>query len=128
MPLGMHKFANKAAEATHCAQEQGKFWEIHDSMMSDQKKLGDLNSYAESIGLDVAQFEACLNSNKYATEVQKDISAARKLGISGTPSFVIARTDPKDPTKVKSISLIRGAQPFAAFKRLIDQALTEAQK
>jgi protein-disulfide isomerase len=124
----MHKFALKAAEATHCSQEQGKFWEIHDGMMSDQKKLGELNSYAESIDLDIAQFEGCLNTNKYADEVQKDIRLARKLGVSGTPSFVLARTDPKDPTKVKGISLIRGAQPFAAFKRLIDQALTEAQK
>jgi protein-disulfide isomerase len=128
MPLGMHKYAFKAAQATHCSQEQGKFWEIHDSMMSDQKKLGELNSYAESINLDVAQFEGCLNTNKYAGEVQKDIAVARKLGVTGTPSFVLTRTDPKDPKKVKGISLLRGAQQFAAFKRLIDQALAEAQK
>lgn len=127
MPLGIHKLAFKAAEATHCSKEQGKFWEIHKGMMSDQSQLGELDSYAESINLDLAQFESCLETNKYADDVRKDIAVARNLGITGTPSFVLARTDPQNPGKVKGISLLRGAQPFASFKRAIDQALAETQ-
>ena len=96
-------------------------------MMSDQKNLSELNTYAESINLDIAQFENCLSTNKYADEIRKDMALAQKMGITGTPSFVLARTDPQNPAKVKGISLIRGAQPFPAFKQAIDQALTESQ-
>ena len=126
MPLGMHKLAFKAAEATRCSKEQGKFWEIHQSMMSDQKKLDTLSSYAESINLNVADFESCLNANKYADDVRKDIAVAKKLGITGTPSFVLARTDPKDPAKLRGVTSLRGAQPITAFIKAIDQALAEA--
>ena len=125
MPLGMHKLAFKAAEATHCSKEQGKFWEMHKSMMADPTKLDTLNSYAESINIDIAQYETCLSTNKYADEIRKDIAVAKNLGITGTPSFVLARTDPKNPSKVKAIDLIRGAQSFPTFKQAIDQALAE---
>ena len=126
MPLvSMHKLAFKAAEATHCSKEQEKFWEMHDSMMSDPQKLGELNSYAESINLDIAQFEGCLSSNKYDNEVRKDMALAQKLGVTGTPSFVLARTNPDDPAKVKGISSLRGAQPLAAFKKIIDEELSK---
>jgi len=125
MPLGMHKLAPKAAEATHCSRDQGKFWEMHKSIMLNPQKLEDLNSYAESLNLDMAPFESCLETNKYADEIQKDIAVAKTLGITGTPSFVLAWTDPQNSGKVKGISLLRGAQPFAEFQKAIDQALAE---
>ena len=127
MPLPMHKLAFSGSEASDCSKEQGKFWEYHQGIMSDQKKLNDLNSFAESIHLNLAKFEACMKTNKYAGEIRKDMDVAQKLGITATPSFVLARTDPKNPAKVKGITLIRGAQPFSAFKKTIDQALSDVK-
>jgi len=120
----MHKLAFKAAEASHCAAEQGKFWEMHDSMMADQQTLDALESHAESIQLDLAQFQACLNTDKYAESVRRDMADANKLGVTGTPSFVLTLTDPKDPSKVKGLAILKGAQPFDNFKRILDQALS----
>jgi protein-disulfide isomerase len=128
MPLEMHKAAFKAAEASHCAKEQGKFWEMHQSMLFDQKTLDALNPHAESIGLDMARFDSCLKTNKYADAVRKDMTLASALGVSGTPSFILALTDSRDPSKVKGISLIRGARPFESFKQAIDQALADIKK
>lgn len=124
MPLPMHKLAFKAAEASHCAAEQGKFWEMHDSMMADQQTLDALESHAESIQLDLAQFQACLNTDKYAEAVRQDMADANKLGVTGTPSFVLTLTDPKNPSKVKGLAILKGAQPFDNFKRILDQALS----
>lgn len=101
---------------------------MHNGMMSNPNKLGEWNSYAETINLNLDQFESCMETSKYADEVRKDMAVAKSLGITGTPSFVLAWTDPKNPGKVKGISLLRGAQPFAAFQRSIDQALAEAKK
>ncbi len=122
----MHKLAFKAAEASQCAREQGKFWEMHDSMMADQETLDALESHAESIQLDVAQFKACLNSDKYADSVLQDMALAGKLGVSGTPSFLLALTDPEDPSKVKGLHLLRGARPFTVFKQVLDQVIEGA--
>ncbi len=127
LPLPMHNLAFKAAEASHCAGEQGMFWEMHDSMMVDQKTLNALESLAESIHLDVAQFQTCLDTEKYADAVREDMAIAGELGVNGTPSFVLTMTDPDNPTKVKGIGLLRGAQPFSNFQRAIDQALAEAE-
>ena len=66
-----------------------------------------------------------MSSNKHAPAVRKDMAEASKAGATGTPSFVIGFTDPKDPTKVKGVSFLRGAQRFPAFKTQIDQALDE---
>jgi protein-disulfide isomerase len=128
LPLPMHQMAFKAAEAAHCAAEQGKFWEMHDSMMADQETLDDLQSHAESIHLDIAQFNTCMETGKYADAVRENMALASKLGINGTPSFVLALTNPEDPSKVKGLVLLRGAQPFSNFKQAIDQALADEQK
>lgn len=125
LPLPMHKLAFKAAEASHCAQEQGKFWEMHDSMMADQKTLDALESHAESIQLDIVQFNDCLNSDKYAEAVRQDMLTAGKLGVNATPSFVLALTDPEDPSKATGLQLLRGAMPFSNFRQAIDQALED---
>lgn len=125
-PIGIHPLAPKAAEASHCAEEQGKFWEMHERMMSKQSALGDLNSLAAGLGLDVAQFEACLKDQKYTESVKNDISLAAKLNIAGVPGFVLARGDDKSAV-VKGISFIRGAQPLENFQREIDQALANVK-
>jgi protein-disulfide isomerase len=122
-PLPMHPLAPKAAEASRCAADQGKFWEMHGQLMSNQAGLANLESYANQLKLDVARFNECLKTNKYSDEVNKDLVLASKLNISGVPGFIIAQGDLKNPTKVKGISFIPGAQPLAIFMREIEQAL-----
>lgn len=124
LPLeSIHPLAFKAAEATHCAQEQGKFWEMHDRLFANRQALAPWRPHAEALGLDAAQFETCLNTNKYAKAIRRDMAEARRVGAGGTPSFILGRTNPDDPTKVTGISFLVGAQPFRAFKSAIDQAL-----
>lgn len=128
MPLAIHKDAFRAALATHCAEDQGKFWEMHDRLFANQRAIEPLKGHAEALGLDVVAFESCMASEKYADAVRKDMAEAQKAGATGTPSFVLGRTDPADPTKVKGITFIRGAQQFAAFKTEIEKALAENEK
>jgi len=128
MPLPIHKDAFRASVATHCAEDQGMFWEMHDRIFANQRAIEPLKGHAEALGLDVVAFESCMASEKYGEAVRKDMAEAQKAGVSGTPSFVLGRTDPADPSKVKGISFIRGAQQFAAFKTEIEKALGELGK
>ncbi len=96
---------------------------MHDRLFANQRALTPWQAHAQALALDVVQFEQCLNDGKYAKAIRRDMAEARKSGASGTPSFVLARTDPKDATKVTGITFLVGAQPFEAFKRAIDQAL-----
>ncbi len=125
MPLAMHRLAFKAAEATHCAAEQDQYWEMHDRLFDNQRALEPWSGHAEALGLDGDAFTACLESGKYAKEIRDDMQLAAKAGVRGTPGFLLARTDPDNPTKVKGITSLRGAQPFASFKAQIDKALAE---
>lgn len=112
-PLGFHQYAQKAHEAAECADEQGKFWEYHDKLFENQRALdvASLKQYASDIGLNTAQFNDCLDTGKYASEVQKDMQDGQSYGVRGTPAtFVNGR-------------MISGAQPFSAFKAVIDAEL-----
>lgn len=99
---------------------------MHQRLFAHQRQLEPLLPHAEALGLDVATFEKCLNSGKYAAHIRQDMNEGRKAGTTGTPSFVLATTDPNDPSKVKGLTFIRGAQPFSRFKAAIDQALNDA--
>ena len=123
----IHKQAFKASEATYCAKDQGKYWEMHDRLFENQRALEPWSAHAEAIGLDVAKFDACLNEGKHAPAIRADMQEATKAGITGTPGFVLARTDPKDPKKVTGLTFLSGAQPFTAFQAQIDQALSAAK-
>jgi protein-disulfide isomerase len=119
----IHKLAFKASEATYCAKDQGKYWEMHSRLFENQRALEPWSGHAEAIGLDVAKFDACMSANTHAPAIRADMAQASKVGITGTPGFVIAKTDPKDPTKVTGISFIRGAQAFQTFKGQLDALL-----
>jgi len=112
-PLAIHPRARPAAEASQCAAEQGKFWQFHDRLFGDQSKLGDndFKQHAAQLGLDTAQFNACVDSHKYRAEIDNDIHAGDEAGVSGTPAFYI------------NGRMLSGAQPFEAFKRIIDEEL-----
>ena len=124
----IHPLAFKAAEATHCAGEQGQFWEMKERLFANQRALEPWSGHAEALGLDVAAFDECMESGRHADAIRKDMAEARKAGASGTPSFVVGRTDPEDPSKVIGVSFIRGARPFADFKTALDGALEEGEE
>jgi protein-disulfide isomerase len=126
MPLeSIHDKAFKAAEVTHCAADQGKFWEMHDRLFANQNALEPWTAHATELGLDVTAFEECVSSDRHAASVRADLALAEKAGASGTPSFVLAKTDPAEPSKVTGITFLRGAQAFNAFKTAIDGALAD---
>ncbi|BDG04073.1 thioredoxin domain-containing protein [Anaeromyxobacter oryzae] len=117
-PLPGHSLAPKAAEAAHCAGDQGKYWEMHDRLFAAQGKLdvADLKGYAKDVGLDPAKFDKCLDSGEKASEVAFHKKAGEEAGVNGTPAFFI------------NGRLISGAQPAEAFKQVIDSELQGAEK
>jgi protein-disulfide isomerase len=87
-PLPMHPLAEKAAEATRCADAQGKFWEFHDALFETRKlQIPDLKQEARTLKLDATRFDHCLDSGEQAEAVKKDVTEGQHLGLSGTPSF-----------------------------------------
>jgi len=87
-PLPMHRNAQKASEAARCAGEQGKFWEYHDLLYSTKAlEVNDLKKHAQTLKLDEAQFNKCLDSGAEAEIVKKNLEEGKTLGLSGTPSF-----------------------------------------
>jgi protein-disulfide isomerase len=112
----LHPQARMAAEAGHCAIEQGKFWEFHDKVFKNDPASSQdgLNRMAKEAGLDVTAFEACSGSGKYKSAVQTSVAEGTKLGITGTPTFFI------------NGRMLVGAQPAEAFTRIIDEELAAA--
>ena len=125
-PLDFHKQAFKAAEAAHCAGEQGKYWDMHDKIFADQKAMEpkDLSEYAKAIGIDTAKFQQCLDSGKYADAIKKDRTEGQKAGATGAPGFFLGYTDPAKPGTVKATKMIKGAVPYSKFKETIDSLLS----
>ena len=115
LPLAIHKDAVGAALAAQAAGNQGKFWELHDMLFADQKKLGpdDLKQYGKSLQLDMARFEADQVNVEEKKRIDADVAEARALGINGTPGFFI------------NGRFVSGAQPFENFAKIIDEELTK---
>ena len=126
----IHSRAMDASQAALCAGDQGKYWEMHDLMFGNQQQLAveNLKQHALSLGLDAGTFDACLDANKHTAQIQADLAEGQKLGVSGTPSFVVGLTDPDDPGKVTVTKFIRGAKSFPAFQQAIDELLASAEK
>ena len=128
MPLeSIHKFAFKAAQATACAGAEGKYWEMHDRLFANQQAFEPWNAHAEAVGIDSAKFEACLASGKFDSEIRRQMEQGRKAGVTGTPGFLIGRTEPNS-NQVKILAVIKGARPFMDFKAELDRLLAEADK
>ena len=117
-PLSFHKNAETAAMGSECAEEQGKFWEMHKAMFGNQQKLAatDLVETAGTIGLDKDKFKTCLDSGKFRPEVQKDFQDGQKAGVTGTPTFFINGV------------MIVGARDVASFSDIIDRELARSGK
>jgi len=117
-PLPFHQNAKLAAQAAMAAHEQGKFWEMHDKLFANQQALdrASLERYAQELGLDMGKFKAALDTNKYEAYVTADSNEGMRVGANGTPTFFINGRQ------------VVGAQPFEAFKTIIDQELAKAKK
>jgi protein-disulfide isomerase len=112
-PLANHPNARPAAEAAECAANQGQFWPYYEVLFADQRKLGDedLKTSAAKLGMDAEKFNACVDSHQSKAAVEADMKDGEAAGVTGTPAFFV---------NGRSIS---GAQPFAVFKRVIDEEL-----
>ena len=115
-PLAMHANAHRAAQAAQCAHEQGAFWPYHDILFQNIRRLGeqDLRRHAKAARLDTSAFDECLSSGRYFAAVDADLARGEAHGVSGTPAFFI------------NGRFLSGAQPFAAFRDIIDDELTQA--
>jgi protein-disulfide isomerase len=125
-PLNSHVFAKKASEAAYCAEDQGKYWEMHDKLFENQQalQLTNLITYAQQVGLDVPKFQACMDSGKHAARVQKNYSEGQAAGVRSVPSFYIGRIEPNGTVRV--LQVIQGAKPYASFKEALDTVLAAA--
>lgn len=122
-PLGFHQFAQKASEASECADDQGKFWEMHDKLFAGQAVWSSLpdaiptfKQYAKDLGLNTGDFDSCLDEGKHAEEVKADMAAGSASGIDGTPGFWILGPDGKNQK-------ISGAYPYETFSAAFDGML-----
>jgi protein-disulfide isomerase len=115
-PLPNHKQAPKAAEAAACAEDQGRFWEMHDSLFANQQKLApsDLKQRAGELGLDTEVFASCLDSGEKASRWRQDLAEGRSYGVTGTPAYFV---------NGRSLS---GAKSVEGFAAVIDEELGRA--
>jgi protein-disulfide isomerase len=112
-PLSFHARAMPAAKASMAAHKQGKFWQMHDKLFENQKAIqdADLDRYAQEIGLNLQKFKADMASKEIEEIIQADINTGNGVGARGTPSFFVNGVP------------VRGAQPFPAFQKIIDEEL-----
>jgi len=119
-----HPLALTASIAARCAGEQGKYWDMHDRLLTNQNSLqpGDMVLHAEAIKLDMPRFRQCFDTRKYEKEIREKAFEARMAGVNGTPTFYFGLTSPND-SKVKIITGLNGAKAYETFKAVIDNLL-----
>ncbi len=129
-PLSFHANAGKEAEAAECARAQGNdatYFKYHDQIFAKTTSNGtglaltELPVIAKSLGLDVTAFQQCLDAGKFKDEVAKDMADGVAVGVSGTPSWIVGASSQDG---IITGNLIVGAQPFSAFKTVIDEMLS----
>jgi protein-disulfide isomerase len=116
----LHEHAMGAAQAGACAHRQGRFWEMHDRLLSNQEQLSaaDLVRHGAALGLDGASFARCLAEG--VDGVRADMKEAERLGLRGTPMFVLGRL--VDDEHVQVLGIVKGAQPYGVFETALSAA------
>jgi len=129
LPLSFHANAHKEAQAAECAREQGGdevYYKYHDEIFKRTTSNGTglaldkLSVIANDLGLNGNTLQSCLDSEKYKSEVDKDLADAASVGASGTPTFFVGKSGPDG---VITGTKIVGAQPYSAFQTEIDKQL-----
>jgi protein-disulfide isomerase len=120
----IHPEARKAAEAAHCAGEQGRYWQMHEVLFRNSRALAatHLADHARAAGVDGIKLDECLASGRYAVRVAQGVADGSAIGVQGTPTFVVGRTLAGEFVQGTPI---RGAQPLETFRRIIEQMLNE---
>jgi protein-disulfide isomerase len=122
-PLSIHRNTWDASLAAACANDQGKFWELHDLIFQNQDRWNGeatrrprsvLADMAKSLGLDMSKYDDCMKTDKYRAKVQSHLMEAERRGVSQTPTFVIGD------------KMVPGAIPYDTFKKLVDEELAKA--
>ncbi len=109
--------STRSAEASECAAEQGKFWEYHDLIFTDQisnrstLSADQLTNLAAEIGLDTTVFRQCLDSGRYTSQITQESLSVQSMGVRGTPAFLLNGV------------FISGAQPYEVFQQIIEEQL-----
>ena len=121
LPLAIHAAAAPAAEAAHCAGEQGKFWDMHAALLGGPADLpgGGIERRAHAVGLDMTRFDECLARHKYSAVIAAHEQEADAAGIDGTPGFVVGRAAHGELTGVR----VEGALPYEQFDSLLRELL-----
>jgi protein-disulfide isomerase len=115
----LHPNAFKAAEASLCANDQGKFWDLHDLMFQEQAQLSvrELKEKAKRLGMDQKKFDSCLDSGRYTERVQDDLKEGARAGVTGTPALF-----------VNGIEIPGGAVSFDVVSKALDKELAQPQR
>ena len=129
LPLTMHPHAIPAARLAHCAGEQGKFWEMHDTLFANQAALGEkqASERARGLGVDMAKLNQCFGSDKYSDDIRKSASEAQGMGVNGTPTFFLGIVDANGQT-ISVKRTIPGAYPYLIFKSYLDELLASKKQ
>ena len=122
-PLSMHKNTWDASLAAACANDQGKFWEMHDALFANQDRWtgettgrprGPIGKLAKGLGLDMTKYDGCMDAETHRGKVQSHLTAGEKRGVQSTPTFVFNGL------------VVPSAIPYDAFKKYVDGALKAA--
>jgi protein-disulfide isomerase len=121
LPLEIHAAAAPAAEAAHCANEQGKFWDMHAALLGGAADLGSggIDRRARALGLDMGRFDECVAHQRYSGLIAAHAKEADAAGINGTPGFVVGRVAHGELTGVR----VEGAVPYDDFGELLHELL-----
>jgi protein-disulfide isomerase len=117
-PLPIHADAPRAAEAAACADEQGRFWDMHDALFASQSALrqNDLERRAEQIGLDAARFQSCLASGRHTARWQQGRALGQRHGVAATPTFFV------------NGRMVTGAIPYETFREIVREERDRVQR
>jgi protein-disulfide isomerase len=123
----LHPTAFQSHEAANCAGDQGKYWQMHNSLFTNPpaRETAQLTAQAKTLGLDEAKFASCLTGQVHAPAIRDSIARMQQLGVGGTPLTLIGLT-PAPGAPMKVVSSVYGARPYADFKTAIDAALAQA--
>lgn len=113
----LHPGSTEIHIAGECAQEQGKFWSFHDKVFQSQENLNSdtVKAFAAQVGLNINEFDECVNSNRYRGEVATDLEDGREAGVYGTPTFFVNGRK------------IEGAIPYQAWEELVQNVLAAGE-